>query len=70
MVCRQHKILCRPVRQGEHSGSASAQGRGNAAHTRHARSDSQGRAQAQETGGTGEETLPQETCRHRKTLCR
>lgn len=69
-MCRQHKILFRSVRQGEHRSSASAQGRRNSAHTRHARSDSQGRAQAQKTGGTGKETLPQETSRHRKALCR
>ena len=30
----------------------------------------QGGAQAQETGGAGEETLPQETCRQREAVCR
>ena len=43
---RQTAILRRHVRTREHRGGSPAQGRGNAAHTRHARSDSQGRAQA------------------------
>ena len=52
MVRRQSEIFRRHVRKGEHRGGSPAQGRGNAAHTRHARPHRQGRAKAQETGGT------------------
>lgn len=50
--------------------AAPASGRGNTAHTRHARPHRQGRAQAQETGGADEETLSQEADRHRKAVRR
>ena len=49
---------------------APAQGRGNAAHTRYARPHRQGRAKAQEKGGTGEEAIPQEADRHREAVRR
>ena len=70
MVRRQPQILCRHVRQGEYRGGSPAYGRENTAHAHYARPDSQGGAQAQETGGTGEETLPQETCRQREAVRR
>ena len=70
MVRRQYEILRRHVRKGEHRGGAPASGRGNAPHTRHARPHRQGRAQAQEKGGAGEEAIPQEADRHREAVCR
>ena len=51
-------------------GGSPAQGRGNATHTRYARSHRQGRAKAQEKGGTDEEAIPQETDRHREAVRR
>ena len=70
VVRRQPEILRRHVRKGEHRGGSPAQGRGNTAYTRYARSHRQGRAQAQETGGTDEEAIPQETDRHREAVRR
>ena len=70
MVRRQYEILGRHVRKGEHRGGAPASGRGNAAHTRHARSHRQRRAQAQEKGGTDEEAILQEADRYRKAVRR
>lgn len=64
------KYFADTVRKREHRGGSPAHGRENATHARHARPDSQGGAQAQETGGAGEETLPQETCRQREAVCR
>ena len=64
------EILRRHIRKGEHRGGSPAQGRGNAAHTRYACPHRQGRAQAQETGGTDEEAIPQEADRHRKAVRR
>ncbi len=51
-------------------GGSPAQGRGNATHTRYARPHRQGRAKAQEKGGTDEEAIPQETDRHREAVRR
>ena len=70
VVRRQSEILRRHVRKGEHRGGSPAQGRGNAAHTRYARPHRQGRAKAQEKGGTDEEAIPQETDRHREAVRR
>ena len=70
VVRRQSEILRRHVRKGEHRGGSLAQGRGNAAHTRHTRPHRQGRAKAQETGGADEEAIPQEADRHRETVRR
>ena len=42
----------------------------NAAHARHTCADSQGGTQAEEKGGAGEETLPQEADRHREAVRR
>ena len=70
MVRRQSEILRRHVRKGEHRGGSPAQGRGNAAHTRYTRPHRQGRAQAQEKGGTDEEAIPQEADRHREAVRR
>ena len=60
MVRRQSEILRRHIRKGEHRGGSPAQGRGNAAHTRYARSHRQGRAKAQKKGGTDERSRTQE----------
>ena len=57
---RQSEILRRHIRKGEHRGGSPAQGRGNAAHTRYARSHRQGRAKAQKKGGTDERSRTQE----------
>ena len=70
VVRRQYEILRRHVRKGEHRGGAPASGRGNAPHTRYARSHRQGRAQTPQTGGTDEEAIPQEADRHRKAVRR
>ena len=70
VVRRQYEILRRYVRKGEHRGGAPASGRGNAAHTRYARPHHQGRAQAPQKGGAGEEAIPQEADRHREAVCR
>lgn len=67
---RQSEILRRHVRKGEHRGGSSAQGRGNAAHTRYTRPHRQGRVKAQEKGGTDEEAIPQEADRHREAVRR
>ena len=60
VVRRQSEILRRHIRKGEHRGGSPAQGRGNAAHTRYARSHRQGRAKAQKKGGTDERSRTQE----------
>ena len=70
VVRRQSEILRRHVRKGEHRGGSPAQGRGNAAHTRYTRPHRQGRAQAQEKGGTDKEAIPQEADRHREAVRR
>ena len=70
VVRRQSEILRRHVRKGEHRGGSPAQGRGNTAYTRYARSHRQGRAKAQEKGGTDEKAIPQEADRYRKAVRR
>lgn len=47
------KYLSGYIRQGEYRVGSPAHGRADTAHTRHSCSDSQGRTQAQEEGGTG-----------------
>ena len=64
------KYFCRHVREGEHRGGSPALGRENTAHARHTCADSQGGTQAEEKGGAGEETLPQEADRHREAVRR
>lgn len=70
VVRRQSEILRRHVRKGEHRGGSPAQGRGNTAYTRYARSLRQGRAKAQEKGGTDEKAIPQEADRYREAVRR
>ncbi len=70
VVRRQPQIFCRHVREGEHRGGSPALGRENTAHARHTCADSQGGTQAEEKGGAGEETLPQEADRHREAVRR
>ena len=70
MVRRQPQIFCRHVREGEHRGGSPALGRENTAHARHTCADNQGGTQAEEKGGAGEETLPQEADRHREAVRR
>ena len=70
VVRRQSEILRRHVRKGEHRGGSPALGRENTAHARHTCADNQGGTQAEEKGGAGEETLPQEADRHREAVRR
>ena len=63
-------IFCFITMIGEHRGGSPALGRENTAHARHTCADSQGGTQAEEKGGAGEETLPQEADRHREAVRR